>query len=468
MRAVRIVPWVRRLRPSGRAADPIAVGPPVGPVAGEGVDGVAEAGFGFGEEVAVDRHPQARVDPGGVPIADDLGDGQTRWGVVGETVLDAEVEDVVGVGLLGDVEFRRQTVPTEDALIVGVGPGGERLQVVGEETAGGRFALAETGVDTVHVGETVGRVGMPDEEAFAVGPLPPEGARQFLTTVGEGEGAAGVVVGDVEIADTGGGQQVEETDSVAGDVGLDGGDDVETVLFAELVGERQTPGEFVDRVDLGVHAEGERVDLDPALLDPAHELVAHGLRSGREPMLERVGDLDVPAELRVFRPVVGRRDEVEDGVEVAELVLHHDRLGIGVAIVEVGVVDEVDRPLALRHDLDVAAGAGCSGQIECDGEGGRRGDLGNEEMERCAAGFDRDGGAVEDALAASCGKGDAFLRGRGFDPKADRLLETAVLSLAKEWNVGGVSGERASGQAGAWSGGDEFAAGVVRAVADDR
>jgi hypothetical protein len=70
--------------------------------------------------------------------------------------------------------------------------------------------------------------------------------------------------------------RLSRTDGSARDVGLDGGDDLDAVLLAEPVGEAEPPGKLVDRVDLGVHAEREGVDLDPPLGDPAEELVAGG------------------------------------------------------------------------------------------------------------------------------------------------------------------------------------------------
>src|SRR3712207_6956587 len=44
------------------------------------------------------------------------------------------------------------------------------------------------------------------------------------------------------------------------------------------------------------------------------------------------------------------RSDVERGVEVAELMFDDDTLGIGVADIEVRVVNEVDVPLALGAD----------------------------------------------------------------------------------------------------------------------
>ena len=50
-----------------------------------------------------------------------------------------------------------------------------------------------------------------------------------------------------------------------------------------------------------------------------------------------------------------RGGEVERRVEVGEVVAQHARLRVGVAEVEVGVVDEVDAPAPLRQELELVA-----------------------------------------------------------------------------------------------------------------
>ena len=100
---------------------------------------------------------------------------------------------------------------------------------------------------------------------------------------------------------------------------------------------------------LGVQRERQRARLEPPAAQVAEQLLARRPRPRREPALERQVALDRPAE------AVVRRGEVERRVEVGEVVAQHARLRVGVAEVEVGVVDEVDAPAPLRQELELVA-----------------------------------------------------------------------------------------------------------------
>jgi hypothetical protein len=378
----------------------------------------AEALLGALEELAVRRDAQPRIGEAGVPVSRDLGRAEPGRRVVGDNALHPQVEQVVRIRLtlrlypLGEAE-------PDVAGRVGVRPRRKCREVLGQELLGNIGRLREPHQVALHVRDTVRAVRVPDEYTPPAGCLPPERPAQALAAVQVRHRAACVVVGDCEIPDAGVREQRRQCRNRARDIRLHRRDDGHVVL-AERFGEPEPAGELVDRVRLGVHAERQRADLDPAFPGARKQLLARRPRSRCQPRLERPGRLDVPPEAGVLGPVVGRFGKLEHRVEVLQMVGKNAVLRVGVTDVEVRLVAEEDLPAPLRLKLerDLVSGSARLGRKQ---NRPRLAHLGHVEKEAMAP-WTLDGGRG--------GPGQRELHppepGLGLDDDANSLLESAV------------------------------------------
>ena len=195
-------------------------------------------------------------------------------------------------------------------------------------------------------------IGVPDQQSLAIGTPPPERPRQLLAANPEWHRPTGVVVRDGEVANVRFGQQSQQPDHRARHIRLKRRHDLDSVLVPQPLRVLQPPGKLIDRIRLGVHAERQGRDLHAPVFDLPEELIAERCRAIRHPLLQRIGHLDVPTELRLVRPIVGRVDQIDRRIDEAQMVVHHARLLVGIAVVEMRMMDEMNVPLALRLDHD--------------------------------------------------------------------------------------------------------------------
>src|SRR5215211_1505413 len=104
------------------------------------------------------------------------------------------------IRFLGDRKTGWEVVPAEGVFAVGIRPGCQGGKIIGEQTARYIFAFGEPNQHAIHIGDAVRSVRLPDQQALAVGSLPPERSGEVLSANSERNRAAGVVVGDREIA----------------------------------------------------------------------------------------------------------------------------------------------------------------------------------------------------------------------------------------------------------------------------
>src|SRR5215212_3368859 len=392
-----------------------AVDPPVGPVARVGIDAPCKLLFSRGEELAVDRQAQPGIGPLLVPFAYDPGRHYARGRVIRESALDPQVEHIVGIRLFGHFGVGVQASPPEDVLpapLVRVGTLREGRKIAWQRLGRGLVIPGQADQVALHVRAPVRGIRGPHQEALAVGRAPVEGTREFLTADQVGGRTARVVVGHGQVAHVRVDQGSKEADRRPWHVGLHGRLYGHLVALAQFVGEAQLACQLVDRIRLGVHAEGEGADLYASLANAVEEPAPVTLRPALDPVQQRPGGLYVPTELRVFRPVVGGRGEVEDRVQILQVMLKYRTLGVGVADVEVRMVDEKDRPFALGTDfyprLERLPGPGL------DPKGKRPGlvDLGDEEIQDRAALVDPGPGRIQESISVGDRKG--YVSGRSF------------------------------------------------------
>jgi hypothetical protein len=153
-------------------------------------------------------------------------------------------------------------------------------------------------------------------------------------------------VRDREVADTRVGEDLGEPRRGARHVRLHRGHDLDAVSLSQLAREAELAGELVDRRRVRMHGERQRTRLEPAGAQQVEQLQLHPGRPARKPPLQHHVALYRPAEGIVSRRIVECR------VDVREVVPEHVRPRIGVADVEVRVVNEENAPSALRLDLE--------------------------------------------------------------------------------------------------------------------
>ena len=325
-----------------------------------------------------------REHPPTVPLLDDVADGSARTGVVRPAAVGAQVQDVPAerrsaVGVRASVE------PAEDAAQgQRVRPGAEGGEVGGEHVGGDVVRLVEPDHRPLHVGQSVGGVGAPDDQLAALGADPAEQPRHRQLAGVVGVGATGPVVGDAEVAHSEAGQGVGQPDDLTGDVGLHGHAEVEPVPPLQIERRREELVQLVGGAHLGVEVERHRRERDPVLPDPVQQLGVPGGRPVRQPLGDGVQGLLVPAEPGGLAQGVGVPHQPQGGVEVVDVLGAHDVLPVGVADVVVAVLDQVDvvvpGPLQDGGQLDGRIG-------DADHQLRRAVDLRDEEPE--AAGPDR-------------------------------------------------------------------------------
>jgi hypothetical protein len=338
-------------------------------------DGVADPPLRVFEEGAVGGHAQARPGVRGVPFAHDRRRHDRRAGVVRVAALHAQVQYVVRVRRLVQLD-PVQPAPAERLVAVRHRPVGEGPQVAGQQRRRRGEALREPDDIALHVGHAVRGVGEPDEDPVAGRRPPPERPAQVLPAGEERHRAAGPVVRRGEVPDTAGGERVDETDHRAGHVRVHRRRDRDAVPLPQVVGEPQHPVQLLHRAGLGVQLERHRGHLDAPGAGQRHEPVDGGGVPGVEPAPHRQRRLDGPPEARLVRPILGGGREVERGVQVLQVVAEHHALPVGVADVQVRVVYDVDRPLALRRDDELRL----TDPLDRDGDGARRVHFGHPQV----------------------------------------------------------------------------------------
>ena len=291
--------------PDRSGGRPHAMGPPVVPVAPIGrqrVPGPVDRGV---EEGLVGGDAETGEHPAAVPLLDDVADGSARARVVGPAAVGAQVQDVAAerrsaVGVGATVE------PAEDAAQrQRVGPGPEGGEVGREDVGGDVVRLVEPDHRALHVGESVRGVGAPDDQLAALRPDPAEQPRHAQLAGVVGVGAAGPVVRDAEMADPEAGEGIGQPDDLAGDVGLHGHPEVESVAPLEIQGGCEELVQLVGGAHLGVQVEGHRRERDPVLPDPVQQLGVPDGRPVRQPLGDGVQRLLVPAEPGVLAQGLG-------------------------------------------------------------------------------------------------------------------------------------------------------------------
>jgi len=205
-----------------------------------------------------------------------------------------------------------------------------------------------------------------------------------------------------EVLDAGLSEELGKAPAEAVDVVVHRRLERKAVGAAEVDGFRHGPDELLGAERIR-ELEEEAGKLDAAGAEQGQELA--GLRFGAAPeiVLERPGNLDVPAELRLLGIAVRGLAELDDGIEIIEVVLGHPGLEIGVADVGMGMRKEIDRPLALRldrdalrrdqgADFDLDRGLDCRGGVGEKDRHGRtaRRDRGQRHVDRLRESSDQD------------------------------------------------------------------------------
>jgi hypothetical protein len=122
---------------------------------------------------------------------------------------------------------------------------------------------------------------------------------------------------------------------------------------AEVDGIRHGPDELL-RAEGVRELEEQPGELDTAGAEEGQELADLGLGAAAEIVLERPGNLDVPAVFRFLGIILRAFAEFDDGIEVIEVVLGHPGLEVGIADVGMGVREKINRPFALGPDCQLA------------------------------------------------------------------------------------------------------------------
>ena len=261
-----------------------ALDPPVAPVAGEGGNVGSDSFLRLGEEVRVGGQPQLREGPGLVPLLHDVGVDQTRWRVVPEVALYAQVQHIPRIWF---AVGHRGPVPAEHTRW-------ERVRVVRGRREVGRQQVVHHVVGRgepehrpFHVRQAVRTVGHPHQHAVSGRRLPAEQPGQVLTTDQVRNRSAGPVVRDREVAHPGSRQRVRQTGHGARYVGLHRGGHRDAVPFTHLAGQSEQLVQFVRGTGVGVQVVRHRGQLDRAVRDPTDEFrdLLGGPRLG--PLLER-------------------------------------------------------------------------------------------------------------------------------------------------------------------------------------
>ena len=233
-----------------------AVRPPVGPVALESFDTIAEITLRNFEELAIGCKPDMRVLPLGVPFPHDLGQDQAGRCVVGEFPVDAKVQDVVRIGWPRQAGAGRRAGPAERLRAdVRIGLFGQCGEIRGEQLDRRLISLPETDEVALHISHAMGRIGVPGQEALTAGRTPAKRSSQSLAIEQVRNGAPRVVVSDRQVADTSFGEEVKQTNRGSGYIGLHRGVDRNLVLISQPLRNGKLAGKLIDRVDLGVHVE---------------------------------------------------------------------------------------------------------------------------------------------------------------------------------------------------------------------
>jgi len=87
-------------------------------------------------------------------------------------------------------------------------------------------------------------------------------------------------------------------------------------------------------------------DLHPPLADELHQLIDLLLGPLLDVVFDRPGDLGVPAKPGIIGVAVRLPAITDDIIQVLGMLLENPGLKIGITDVRVGVVEEIDRPLA--------------------------------------------------------------------------------------------------------------------------
>ena len=264
----------------------------------------------------------------------------------------------------------------------------ERGEVLRQQVDRVAVRVGEPEQVALQVRDAVRAVGVPDEHALAARGRPVECARQRRAAGQVWRGARCPVVRDRQVAHARPGEHERKAGRRARHVGLHRRDDLDPVA-AQLGREAEQSRELVDRRRLGVEGERQRARLEA----PAAQVVEHHLarrtRPSREPALQRQVALDRPA-----KAVVGR-GQVERFVEVVEVVAQHAALRVGVAEVEMRVVDEVDAPATLWLELELVAAPQAIPELALEPHEGRPVDGWGEQPHRRRAFVELGGGRVE-------------------------------------------------------------------------
>jgi hypothetical protein len=249
-----------------------------------------------------------------------------------------------------------------------------------------------------------------------------------------GHGAAGPVVRHGQVADAVVREDVGQAHHLAGHVRLHGGGDVDAVPVAQRGHGAQQFVQFVGGAGLGVQVERHGRQLDASLAHPVQEALHLAAWPVGLPVLEGVESLDGPAEPGRLRPVVGVAAQFEERVQVGAALGHHPALRVGVADVQVGVLHQVERPVALRPDLEGDLGSLFEFR-KFDQEGGGRVHFRDQEtgvVSRSGHDLAGDGGAPDggdtgpgDALSRVCAAGTAH-------PEPDGLQQSARPVVAQQ------------------------------------
>lgn len=294
--------------------------------------------------------------------------------------------------------------------------------------------LVEAEDRALHVGQAVRRVRPPDQDAFAARRLPAEQPGQVFPADEVGHGAAGPVVRHGQVADAVVGEDVGQAHHLAGHVRLHGRGDVDAVPVTQLGHRAQQFVQFVGGAGLGVQVERHGRQFDASLAYPVQEALHLAAGPVGPPVLEGVEALDGPAETSRLRPVVGVAAQFEERVEVGAALGHHPALRVGVADVQVGVLHQVQRPVALRPGLEGDLGSLFEFR-EFDQERGGCVHFRDQEtgvVSRSRHGLAADGGAPG---GADAGSGDARSRVRASGvqyPDPDGLQQSARPVVAQQ------------------------------------
>jgi hypothetical protein len=150
------------------------------------------------------------------------------------------------------------------------------------------------------------------------------------------------------------GQHFDQPADPPRDIGLHGRGDGQAVLGPQLDGVTHHLVQLFDGARLGVHVEAHGADTDMTrVCGVDHAPPVSGAPRG-EPPLEWPVDLYVPTETSVVIPSAGALDQVEHRIEVLEVVGRHHVLAVCVAHVQVCVVDQGNRPFALRAQVQLS------------------------------------------------------------------------------------------------------------------